>query len=399
MQGAGGGTIPPMSAPPLQPALLWDIFCQVIDNHGDLGVCWRLAAQLAARGHRVRLWVDDASALAWMAPGATEGRFSGIQVLPWAQPLNAAMPPDRLASLPVADVWIEAFGCEIAPEFIAEQRQKTLGLASIHSKTPVWINLEYLSAEPYVERCHGLPSLVSHGPGQGLTRHFFYPGFTPRTGGLLRETDLIERQAAFDRIGWLARLGIGLQGERLVSLFCYEPPALGAWLAQLQADPRPRRLLVTHGRAAIAVKAWLEHQNGTYPASMGHQTLSISYLPALTQIDYDHLLWACDLNFVRGEDSFVRALWAGRPFVWQIYPQDDGAHAAKLEAFLDWLDAPASLRQFHRVWNGTAAAGGTPPLPPSDEPAWRVCVRSARAGLLAQDDLVTQLLGFVAKKR
>ena len=80
----------------------------------------------------------------------------------------------------------------------------------------------------------------------------------------------------------------------------------------------------------------------------------ISYLPALTQIDYDHLLWACDLNFVRGEDSLVRALWAGRPFIWHIYPQDDGAHAAKLEAFLDWLQAPDSLRQFHRA--GTAPA-------------------------------------------
>ena len=192
-----------MTAPPPHPTLLWDIFCEVIDNHGDLGVCWRLAAQLATLGHSVRLWVDDASALAWMAPGAVEGHFPGIQVLPWTLPFEASMPPERLESLPVADVWIEAFGCEIAPEFIAAQRHSTLGSGQNHSKTPVWINLEYLSAESYVERNHGLPSLVSHGPGQGLTKHFFYPGFTLRTGGLLREPDLMARQAVV-RAGRLA---------------------------------------------------------------------------------------------------------------------------------------------------------------------------------------------------
>jgi len=388
-----------MTAAPPHPALLWDIFCQVIDNHGDLGVCWRLSAQLAQRGHRVRLWVDDASALAWMAPGATGGRFPGIQVLPWTQPFDAGMPPGRMAGLPVADVWIEAFGCEIPPEFIASQRHSTPENLRNNRQDPVWINLEYLSAEPYVERCHGPPSLVLRGPGQGLTRHFFYPGFTPRTGGLLRETDLMARQAAFDRTGWLAGQGIAWHGERLVSLFCYEPPALGAWLAQLQADPRPTRLLVTSGRATQAVQRSIQSQNGTIPASHGLHPLSISYLPALTQIDYDPLLWSCDLNFVRGEDSFVRALWAGRPFVWHIYPQDDGAHAAKLEAFLDWLDAPAALRQFHRAWSGTESASTAPALPVPDLPAWGACARAARARLLAQDDLLTQLLGFVAKKR
>ena len=197
----------------------------------------------------MRLWVDDASALAWMAPGAVEGRLAGIQVLPWTVPFNAAMPPERLDSLPVADVWIEAFGCEIAPEFIASQRHSTLGSGQNDSKTPVWINLEYLSAESYVERNHGLPSLVAHGPGQGLTRFFFYPGFTPRTGGLLREPDLMARQAAFDRADWLAGQGIEWNGERLVSLFCYEPAALGAWLAPVAGRPATHALLVTHGRA------------------------------------------------------------------------------------------------------------------------------------------------------
>ena len=54
-----------------QPAMQWDVFCRVIDNHGDLGVCWRLACHLAALGSAVRLWVDHATDLQWMAPTAT----------------------------------------------------------------------------------------------------------------------------------------------------------------------------------------------------------------------------------------------------------------------------------------------------------------------------------------
>jgi uncharacterized repeat protein (TIGR03837 family) len=349
----------------------WDIFCKVIDNHGDLGVCWRLARQLAARGQQVRLWVDDTDALDWMAPGG----FDDVQVLPW----NDARAPSALAVLPRADVWVEAFGCELPPEFVAAG-------SAMPSLPPVWINLEYLSAEPYVERMHGLPSPVLHGPAAGRTKRFFYPGFTPRTGGLLREPDLMARRESFDRAAWLARHHIPWRGERLASLFCYEPAALPDLLAQWENASQPTRLLVTAGRAAAALPPG--------PAQRG--ALSISWLPYLPQTDFDHLLWACDLNFVRGEDSLARALWAGAPLAWHIYPQHDGAHHAKLEAFLHWLDAPASLRAFHRVWNGIQP-GPLPVIDPRhDLPAWRACVRAARQRLLGQDDLVTQLLRFVA---
>ena len=375
----------------MTPSLQWDIFCQVIDNFGDIGVCWRLAADLAGRGHQVRLWVDDASALVWMAPGGCEG----VRVLPWRQPLN--LPEAALAQQP-PDVLIEAFGCEIAPEFIAACARQywATGLK------PVWINLEYLSAEPYVERCHALPSRLQRGPAEGWTKWFFYPGFTEATGGLLREPGLLARQARFDRRAWLAAQDIEMkQGEKLVSLFCYEPPALGAFLAQLAAqglDGAPVRLLVAAGRAEKAVKAVL-NENSLQPNLDGRKQLSISYLNLLEQADFDHLLWTCDLNFVRGEDSLVRALWAGKPFVWQIYPQDDAAHLVKLQAFLDALGAPPSLRAFHAVWNQAGAWPAEALAVRPDLPAWRACALAARERLLAQQDLCGHLLDFVAKNR
>lgn len=352
--------------------MLWDIFCKVIDNHGDIGVCWRLAAQLAGRGEAVRLWVDDASALNWMAP---EGR-PGVTVLPWNE--QAAAQP--------GDVVIEAFGCELEPPFVAAIAHQ----ARRNGRQPAWINLEYLTAESFAGRNHRLPSPLLSGPAAGLTRHFFYPGFTTRTGGLLREHDLLRSQSEFDRAHWLQAQGISAkEGARLVSLFCYEPAALEPLLTQWSCGPGATRILVTAGRATAALRAALDRIGKHEPAWNAQGLLSISWLPLLSQPEFDHLLWACDLNFVRGEDSLVRALWAGKPLVWQIYPQHDDAHHRKLDAFLDWLDAPPSLREFHRAWNGIGAG-----LPAPDPPSWCDCIRDARERLLAQPDLATQLMQF-----
>ena len=133
--------------------------------------------------------------------------------------------------------------------------------------------------------------------------------------------------------------------------------------------------------------------------------LATSQLAHCSQTAFDELLWACDLNCVRGEDSLVRALWAGQPLVWHIYPQHDDAHHAKLQAFLDWLQAPPSLRQFHWLWNGLPGSADSTPersdFPVLDSAtlhSWRECIQHARQRLLAQPDLLTQLLGFVGEK-
>ena len=382
---------PPALLPDHTPTHQWDVFCQVIDNFGDIGVCWRLACDLAERGQHVRLWIDDASALRWMAPGG----HAGVQVRDWHGTLATHEAP--------TDVLVEAFGCDAPPDFIAACARH----AAASGRPPVWINLEYLSAESYVERCHALPSPTMQGPATGWTKWFFYPGFKPATGGLLREPGLLARQQRFDAAAW-RRIQLADSGDaapphaRWFSLFCYEPPALAALLAQCaQGDPAPVRLLVTPGRAAAAVQTalqYMRHENSPQPLSDKRNQLSISYLEPCPQDAFDEMLWACDLNLVRGEDSLVRALWAGEALVWHVYPQHDNAHHAKLQAFLDWLQAPASLRQFHAVWNGLVA--GDVVLPDAATlQEWRACVRRARDALWAQEDLLTQLLGFCAQKR
>jgi uncharacterized repeat protein (TIGR03837 family) len=373
-----------LSSLPL-PALEWDVFCRVVDNFGDIGVCWRLARRLAILGQRVRLWTDDESALAWMAP---EGA-PGVSVLPWREPLAAQMP---------GDVVVEAFGCDPPAGFVERMAAAV--------KAPVWINLEHLSAEAFVERSHALPSPQLAGPGRGLLKWFFYPGFAARTGGLLREDDLDAEKARFEPAGWLASLDIGMvPGAQRVSLFCYRQPALGAWLAHWQAVPT--QLLVTPGLAAEQVSRELGC-GGAPGSTLVRGALHAHFLPWLTQPAFDRLLWACDLNLVRGEDSLVRALWAARPFVWQLYPQSGGVHEAKLDAFLGVYlrgaetEMAQTLRRHFAQCNGFVAGPGGPDLTGLHAAAWRslAAERSAELaqGAAREGDLAWRLCRFAASK-
>ena len=396
-------SVAPLAAPSQSQTWRWDIFCRVIDNHGDLGVCWRLSVDLAERGHQVRLWVDDARALTWMAPHG----HPRVQVLPWSEtPLAGLDTP--------GDVAIEAFGCELPLSYQAALAHSVNARPSGVSPTPsgpatrppIWINLEYLSAETYVERSHGLPSPVMSVPARGLTKWFFYPGFTARTGGLIREPHLLPPPVRATQMGSpanelapradipsSAHLPAGLARRRAlrISLFCYEPQGLDKWLQGLRLSSVPIHLWVAAGRPQTAVKQCL-------PAGHRHgSSLNLRYLPFLTQTRYDHLLRHCDLNVVRGEDSLVRAIWAGRPLIWHIYPQADGAHHEKLEAFLALSQAPTSLADYHRRWNADQAM----PLPALTQAllaSWQDWALAWRERLLSQPDLTSQLIAFVRGK-
>jgi uncharacterized repeat protein (TIGR03837 family) len=299
-----------------------DLFCRVVDNLGDAAVCWRLARQLALEfSWRVRLWIDDPSPLDALAPDHA------------ALPVDVRKWSDDFPDTEPARVVIEAFACELPPPY--------LGRMAALPRPPVWINLEYLSAEDWVPGCHGMPS--PH-PVLPLTKHFFFPGFAAGTGGLVREQD-----AEFGQQGIGAALA--------VSLFCYDNPALPSLLDVWARGDEPVVCRVADGLPRAQVAAWL---GGGFEAGtrVRRGALDLAALPFLPQPDYDRLLGACALNFVRGEDSFVRAQWAERSFVWQAYPQAGGAHLAKVEAFLARYgrtlreDRRAATADFQRAWNG-----------------------------------------------
>jgi len=335
----------------------WDVFCHVVDNFGDAAVCWRLARALAGRldgGSVVRLWIDDLDALRALEPGverAGETR-EGVEVCHLTRGADFGEP---------ADVAIDAFGGGIPDEYASEMASR--------SPKSLWIVLEYLSAEPWVEAHHGLPS--PH-PRLPLDRYFFFPGFGTGTGGLLREAGLSQRRDAFLRdpsrmeAFWREAGFEAPSGEStLVSLFGYENPVLAEVLDVWARGEDRIVACIPQSRLSGDAAAYFGASAPRAGVTMSRGSLEVRFLPFLTQRRYDELLWAADWNFVRGEDSFVRAQWAERPFVWHIYPQSEDVHLAKLEAFLDRYCAglpdelAASLRSLWRRWNGDERSGWT----------------------------------------
>lgn len=416
------------------------LFCKVIDNFGDIGICWRLARQLyAEHGVAVCLLVDDLVSFQRIAPQVRPDQsmqqVDGVSVRHW----HGTPVAGELGE--IADIVVEFFGCDIPETYIAEMANC--------ARTPVWLNLEGLTAEKWVEGCHFLPS--PH-PRFSLTKWFYFPGFNTSTGGLIRESQLIARCASFQetpmqRGEFLQSLGVTVveAAALTISLFCYPNAPVRQWFAALAGGAHPVTCLVPEGVAANDVEAFL----GRTPVPGAVCTagaLTVRVVPFLPQPDYDRLLWACDLNVVRGEDSFVRAQWAGRPFIWHIYPQDQQLHHKKLKAFLDiHAPGPAVVRAM-LLWNDAVAGGdaagdagaasgstgegkadykapfsvkgetkaeataddvtgGTSVWPAvwrdlhADLPAMTKRAVAWRAALLAQDDLATQLLRFAEARQ
>ena len=374
----------------------WDIFCRVVDNYGDVGVAWRLARCLA-REHRkhVRLFLDDLTVLARIRPEANASRaaqrIDSVDVWLWDEALDER---EVVPAGEVADVVVETFGCDTPEPYV-----RAMAARRPH---PRWINLEYLSAEAWVEGSHALPS--PHPRYAPLTRYYFFPGFTARTGGLIRERDLLERRDAFqaDRATqaefWRALTGAVPPGTALkVSLFGYAGAPYEPLLEAMAHHAGPVWVAAPEGVASAAVASWLHGK------AHGERGAVQAYaIPFLDQDRYDELLWACDLNFVRGEDSFVRAQWAARPFVWQIYPTDDGAHWVKLAAFLARYTAgmdrahAACVTALWEGWNRGEPVARTWPAFEAALPTDAPHAEEWAARLAARPDLATQLADFAA---
>ncbi|MEW5769011.1 MAG: elongation factor P maturation arginine rhamnosyltransferase EarP [Pseudomonadota bacterium] len=375
--------------------MTWDLFCSVIDNFGDIGVTWRLARQLAAEhGQSVRLWVDDLATFRRIRPEIDPEldtqHLAGVEVRRWTSPLPDVEP---------GEVVIEALACELPETFVLRMAAKT--------PRPLWLNLEYLTAEAWAQGVHGLPS--PH-PRLPLTKYFFMPGFTPHSGGLTREAWLTAARDVFQADAHAqARFWAGLAipphdtDELRVSLFSYENRALPSLLHAWSHGPREVRALVPQGKALPQIATWFGSDLPAPGEALQRGRLTLHVLPMLDQDGYDRLLWACDLNFVRGEDSLLRAQYAARPMAWQAYPQAERAHFAKLDAFLSLYrqDMPAGPAQtthaFWHGWNEEADVGAHwhDWLAHLDEHAAHA--RRWDARLAEQPDLASKLLIFCEK--
>jgi uncharacterized repeat protein (TIGR03837 family) len=342
-----------------------DIYCRVVDNFGDIGVAWRLARQLGDEyGWRVRLIVDDLASFKKIAPQIQTEKLQQwcvvTEVFAWNSPPIGEF----------GDLVIEAFGCDLPDAAIAAMAAQV--------PPPRWLNLEYLSAEAWVAEHHLLPS--TH-PRYGISKTFFFPGFTTGTGGLIRE-----RHVGLPAVASPRREAIR------VFMFGYDLPASRAIATAIAESPCAAQLTVPMGALADQLLA--------------DRVPKVVVVPFVPQPLFDSELANHDILFVRGEDSFVRAQWAGKPFIWQIYPQAGRAHEIKLAAFLArycpglGAGAEEALRGLWAVVNDLECA-----IEPraawvdfcNHLPEIAAHARAWTEGLMRQPDLASNLVAWVEK--
>jgi uncharacterized repeat protein (TIGR03837 family) len=352
----------------------WDIFCKIVDNFGDIGICWRLAKQLnAEHGLQVRLWVDEWNIAQHLIPSLKNTtHVDGVTILNWHDAADFSQ---------VADVVIEAFSCGLPEQY----------LSAIQAQKSKWINLEYLSAEPWVDDFHAKPSPQAN----GLTRHFYFPGFTEKTGGLLREYNTLTTNQLEHRIS----------SNLKISLFCYPHAPIHELLTALKNNQKAVHVFVPTSSILQNVARFFRLATIKAGDVYTENNLTVEVLPFLSQQNYDALLRDCDLNFVRGEDSWIRAIWACKPFIWQPYLQTENIHMQKLKAFIDLFydnsEQKEVLWKAHEYWAAEHA------LRYDAKIIWKNYLNvlpaiqsytKTRAKLQAeQTDLATQLVSFCNK--
>ncbi len=374
----------------------WDIFCKIVDNYGDIGVCWRLSQQLAHEHNlTIRLLIDDMASAKKIITNLDISKQSqlinGVQVCVWPTLKNTA-------TADAADVVLETFSCAL-PDFYLQQMVQ---------QDSIWINLEYLSAEKWVSDFHAKPSPQAT---LAITKHYFFPGFKDDTGGLIRERELITERNIFTnskekQFQFWQKIGIygadNFTADTVkISLFCYAQANITGLIESLVATNQCTKLFIPFNSAiAISLEKLVDikqhNLNGIHRGN-----LTIHLLPFLSQADYDCLLWACDLNFVRGEDSWIRAIWAEKPFIWQPYIQSDETHILKLKAFLDlYLSAATSeistlINESQLAWS---SADTTTQMPINhlieQLPAIQNYAKKVTKTLMLQPDLATKLMIF-----
>lgn len=326
-----------------------DIFCQIVDNFGDIGVTWRLAKQLSAHyDYHVRLWVDDIVTASKLIPALADFqhqadrlksdplRVDGVDIHYWQANQDTHSQP--------AEIVIEAFACELPQPYQLK----------MPGNTRCWLNLEYLSAEAWVPQFHLQSSIQSL---NGLRKTFFFPGFSLQTGGLIRENDLMNDIESYRQI--TSQSGHLNADSINISLFTYPHAPVYPLLNALANMPQH---ICCHIPLTAIQPALEQFFSCSIQSKQQYQQGNLTVVTSdfLTQTEYDQRLWQCDLNFVRGEDSLVRAIWAGKPFIWLPYQQSDEAHLDKLSAFLDvyWGEDAKALASLNWEWaNGIVDIG------------------------------------------
>ena len=279
-----------------------DIFCQVIDNYGDVGVAYRLAREFKRvyPNKKLRFVINQ---------------IEELNLIRKSEDIEIILYKDISKIENSADLIIESFGCEIPKEYM-DKALKNVKLI---------INLEYFSAEKWVDDFHLQESFL----GGNLKKYFFIPGLSEESGGILLDNEFLERKKKVEanKEYYLEKFGIKEKYDLIGSVFSYEKN-FDSLIEELKKLDKKVILLILSEKTQKNFIKYFDNGNN-------YDKIKFVKLPFFTYDKYEELLALCDFNLVRGEDSFVRALLLGKPFLWHIYPQDENTHIKKLESFLE----------------------------------------------------------------
>ena len=279
-----------------------DIFCQVIDNYGDVGVAYRLAREFKRvyPNKKLRFVINKTEELNLIM------KSNDVEVIAYK---------DISKIEDSADLIIETFACEIPKEYM----DKAL------KNSKLIINLEYFSAEKWVDDFHLQESFL----GGNLKKYFFIPGLSEKSGGILLDNEFLERKKKVEanKEYYLEKFGIKEKYDLIGSVFSYKKN-FDSLIEELKKLDKKVILLILSEKTQKNFIKYFDNGNN-------YDKIKFVKLPFFTYDKYEELLALCDFNLVRGEDSFVRALLLGKPFLWHIYPQDENTHIKKLESFLE----------------------------------------------------------------
>ena len=257
------------------------VLCKVVDNYGDIGVCWRMSRRLKkiAPQNTISLVVDDFETFSVIASEAKQSKvLEGVELFDWnnetlCHDIFAANDGERLSFI------LECFQCG-RPDWM----EKILFEEKLERTVQI-IMIDYLTAEKYAEDFHCLKSLTRSAKVQKVN---FMPGFTAATGGLIIDDE------------WKELPVYNKDGPVLV--FTY-----------------------TMGTGLLEAPGSLSLSKG----------LQLKQLPYLNQPDWDKMMRQCSALIIRGEESMSRACLSGIPFIWQAYPQTEEYHLVKVKALLE----------------------------------------------------------------
>ena len=303
-----------------------DIFCEIIDNYGDIGVVYRTAKELQKifPKSKIRVFLnrlDEFKKINSQVIDLPSQNIDGIEYITFDY-LR-----DNANKLLTAQVIIEAFGCQIPEEY----------MEIAYDNSELLINLEYLSAEDWIEDFHLQSSPLGRGK---LKKVFFMPGFTEKSGGVIADSNYLERiQRVLENKEFYEKKYLSDIEDRenkiIGTLFSYEKN-FTPLLEDLKKLDKDVVILAMGEKTQDSLRKILKNFSiEDFRNSLKYGKIEIRFLNFLNQEEYEELINIVDFNFVRGEDSFIRAVLTGKPYMWHIYCQEEYAHMDKIEGFLD----------------------------------------------------------------